>query len=604
MKSLLTALLLALATSAHGAELGFVHIEGNVAGASGGHAALQIGPDAFHFEVHPDGTFRLRREPWAFFVHRYSVLQNRPLHWMRVELPTAHHDRIRAAAVGMHLEQERALTQRDVERRNLALVDAWLGGSRELEIPRAGFFDAARTEDDAGRTLRSLIEADRGPEFLTTRLQHVDASLSAVEAARNLERAREGLAEREAMRVLGGAWGLAAGSLRTPRHAPNLAEPERASLARHTEAWAAAALALLDSPRPDRGSALLLAVARYHAGRRSLAEGRLLVLDAMPNERPQLGSRAARLRHDELTALARHVDDVVRIQRGRALSGEPDQAQWALLESIVSRGEEYALGADHALPVREPEGRLLPTLPRRVSVPPSPVGDTELRALRRRAEDAALAAERVLLERWPYDLFEHNCVTELLRLVEAGLGDGADFVAVLGGDLDPGAGLAFIPHVWRDRILAEFDVASYERIPSYRERAMRELVHEKASVLVYARESNTITATTYGWRDRDTSFLLFTDDIFSPRPLYGALNLGWALADASLGLVTAPFDRGRRVIRGAWGALYSVPELVFQNVRKGSFDAATLPSSLIGGASRPEVDEDLAIAAGTRQPAL
>jgi len=58
------------------------------------------------------------------------------------------------------------------------------------------------------------------------------------------------------------------------------------------------------------------------------------------------------------------------------------------------------------------------------------------------------------------------------------------------------------------------------------------------------------------------------------------------------------------VIRGAWGALYSVPELAFQNVRKGSFDAATLPPGLVGGGSRPEVDEDLAVAAGARQPAL
>jgi hypothetical protein len=609
VKALRAALFLGLAasapaTAAGAAELGFVHVEANVAGASGGHGALQIGADAFHFEVHTDGTFRLRREPWAFFVHRYSVLQNRPLHWIRVELPDADRERVRVAAVRTHLEQQRALARRESERRNVALVEAWLGASDGFELPVAGFFDPARSEDDAGRELRSRIDAARGPDFLAGRSEAIAAVLEASGAPRDLEQLRERLAEREALRALRGAWGLAAGSLRAPRRTPGLAPDERAALARRTEEFAAAVLGLLDSPRPDRGNALLLAMARHHAGRRALAEDRLLLLDAMPNVPPHLGSRAARLRHGELAALAEHLDDVIRIQRGRALSGQPGPSEWALLESLVSRGEEYALGAEYALPVREPEGRLLPTLARRVALPPAPLGTSELASLRVAAEAAAQAADRAVLERWPYDLFEHNCVTELVHLVGGAVGDEAAFVAALGGELDPDAGLVFIPHVWRDRIREKLAVVAYQRIPSYRERALGELRRAEPTARVYLRESNTLTATTYGWRDRDTRFLFFTDDVFWPRPLYGALNLGWALADATLGIATAPFDRGRRVLRGAWGALYSMPELVFQNVRKGSFDAGTLPPGVIGGPLRYEPDEDLAVSPGTGQPAL
>jgi hypothetical protein len=40
--------------------------------------------------------------------------------------------------------------------------------------------------------------------------------------------------------------------------------------------------------------------------------------------------------------------------------------------------------------------------------------------------------------------------------------------------------------------------------------------------------------------------------------------------------MTAPFDRGARVVRAGKGALFSAPELVFVSIRKGSFDAATL----------------------------
>ncbi len=55
-------------------------------------------------------------------------------------------------------------------------------------------------------------------------------------------------------------------------------------------------------------------------------------------------------------------------------------------------------------------------------------------------------------------------------------------------------------------------------------------------------------------------------------PLYGAVNLVWAIGEAAAGAVTAPFDGGRRLVRGSSGALFSLPELAFFNVRKGSFE--------------------------------
>jgi hypothetical protein len=49
------------------------------------------------------------------------------------------------------------------------------------------------------------------------------------------------------------------------------------------------------------------------------------------------------------------------------------------------------------------------------------------------------------------------------------------------------------------------------------------------------------------------------------------VNLGWGLGQGVAGLFTAPFDGGRRLQGGLHGALFSLPELVFVNVRKGTF---------------------------------
>ncbi|MDX1649340.1 MAG: hypothetical protein R3263_05760, partial [Myxococcota bacterium] len=53
---------------ARAAELGVVHVEGNVGGASGGHVALRVDGRAWHLRVGPDGLLRLERAEWEDFV--------------------------------------------------------------------------------------------------------------------------------------------------------------------------------------------------------------------------------------------------------------------------------------------------------------------------------------------------------------------------------------------------------------------------------------------------------------------------------------------------------------------------------------------------------
>jgi hypothetical protein len=85
------------------------------------------------------------------------------------------------------------------------------------------------------------------------------------------------------------------------------------------------------------------------------------------------------------------------------------------------------------------------------------------------------------------------------------------------------------------------------------------------------RETNTLTGTIYRPNPDDSVFLFFTDDVVAPRPLFGLANLAVGLGAGVVGLATLPVDRGALLRAGAWGALWSLPELVFVNIRKGSF---------------------------------
>jgi len=87
---------------------------------------------------------------------------------------------------------------------------------------------------------------------------------------------------------------------------------------------------------------------------------------------------------------------------------------------------------------------------------------------------------------------------------------------------------------------------------------------------IVLRESSTLTSTIYHAGPQDSAFLFFTDDSVALRPLLGAANLLVGVGDGVLGLVTWPLDDGARLRAGWYGALFSLPELAFVNIRKGS----------------------------------
>jgi hypothetical protein len=56
--------------------------------------------------------------------------------------------------------------------------------------------------------------------------------------------------------------------------------------------------------------------------------------------------------------------------------------------------------------------------------------------------------------------------------------------------------------------------------------------------------------------------------------LFGAANLITGLAASAVGLAMLPVDGGD-LWAGIRGAVFSLPELVFENIRKGSFEPRT-----------------------------
>ena len=67
----------------------YLYVESNEGGSSGGHVALRVGDDVFHFEHRSPGILVLGRDDFDHFRYRYSVLENRTIHVSRLAVSGA-----------------------------------------------------------------------------------------------------------------------------------------------------------------------------------------------------------------------------------------------------------------------------------------------------------------------------------------------------------------------------------------------------------------------------------------------------------------------------------------------------------------------------------
>jgi len=563
------------AADARAAGLGFVYVSANVGMASGGHAALVADETVYHLQ-NSDGLLLLARESWPTFHLVYAELENRPLEVARLDVGPEVTERVQRAFARLYVEQEIELARRESLRDDVAWLEASAAHGAAPPLRGAGLVaPGAAGDPDALRLRRSLVARD-GAESLTRALGEVErriAELASSDDPSRLESLREALLLREAVRALDGAYGLdprALAPLPAELDDP-LSAGERAGLEALSARLEAAVGELLRSARPDRGFALLLAQARYLAARRSLATSHLVLLDAFAGAPPG-GSRADDV-DDSIRAKRRaQAGALLRTGRARVLAGgRVDEADFNLLEESASIAARDGR-ADAAGPLSELGLRKLPARARALDLPPLS-GDfsAALAAARARLreQDERLAA------RWSYDLVRRNCITELARTTDGAFGSPEEAASALGASASPdGEPFGFVPFVFFDRVRGRLRVERVDSLPSRRESELARVLAESPGLATRLRESTVYTSSIYRPILRDSAFLLFTDDVFWRRPAYGVVNLVYALGYASYGLVAAPFDRGARAEAGLAGAMWSLPELAFVNVRKGSFDWA------------------------------
>jgi len=183
-----------------------------------------------------------------------------------------------------------------------------------------------------------------------------------------------------------------------------------------------------------------------------------------------------------------------------------------------------------------------------------------------------------------YDLLQRNCVTELFLTINQAVSSNLlskktddknvklQSTERLGGYVSIDSGSPnFIPFISHQTVQNQYQISEQRILPSYRLQELQKLYSQENKVSVFFREGNIFSSTLYKTNPADSFFVFFTDNHILLRPLYGAINVLAGLSQSVLGLFSLPFDSGQRIQSGVSGLIMSLPELVFFNMRKGSF---------------------------------
>ena len=341
----------------------------------------------------------------------------------------------------------------------------------------------------------------------------------------------------------------------------------------------------LNSGRPDWGYAVLINMARFVAVDLSLQLGRWVFIDdfAMDSEWVS-ADQFAQYAEEMQTQIKDALTNLVQTRKTLLDEGGLTEANYSKLEMSANRYFELLKGKQHKS-IRYIGEKALPT--KSISLPDWFVPELTRQQLKTALKEIDNYESKLLHElaaHYRYDLITRNCVTELFRTIDQALlqRDKVDVdeskqveliikesTKRLGGNIS--ASYNFIPFVSFHSVQAHYKVTTSAVLSSYRGQQLEKLYARNNGLMVNLRESNTLTSTLYAYNPDDAFFVFFTEDNLLLRPFFGLFNTAAGIGQSVFGFLSWPFDAGKNLKSGATGVLMSLPELMFFNMRKGSY---------------------------------
>ncbi|OQW79270.1 MAG: hypothetical protein BVN35_02760 [Proteobacteria bacterium ST_bin11] len=593
----------------------FLYIDANEGSASGGHTAIKFDRQIYHFQHIEPGLLRLYRNDAAAFEFAYGFQENRNIHGHSIAVSEDFFQALRDAFIRRLLIQNQHLAQLQAlyDDHALALGLQNPGAAAPLPIKGLGYFlseyrataafpagDAPDSETSQALTqLREAIVGEFGEEFLADKRQEAWQTLKALKpklavkpeisqpTATHFSATTSSFAERYRNQLLNLAALDVLHSRRSPRTKSLLMMREArfqlnalqiAKLQGFRQRLFADLIKLMRSQRNDWGYPLLVGMARLHALDHSVASGYLTVLD---RSRSGVDYAQFTVIEEDKLPVALHYSQEVFASASRQFDSLSvlDELAYAELELSATALMQLTKPREDRQALKLMPLTTTPSRPAPAELLGLPLPINELAEFQNTVAEQIETYQNQLQSLYGYNLLSRNCVTEIFRVINQTLADIALTTTespaqasqrLLGGYIEE-QGLNMIPFVAYAQIAKSYRLsASFQRVP-YREQQRQRRYRQMPQWQVDLQESNTLSSTIYNSNQDDSAFLFFTQDQLWPRPLQGGFNLAIASGQGLYGFLSWPWDGGDNFQKGLKGIFVSLPELLFFNIRKGSF---------------------------------
>ncbi|MDP3335110.1 MAG: hypothetical protein Q8S55_24460 [Methylococcaceae bacterium] len=612
MKRFLALLAVLLGNTANADTFQYLYIEANEGSSSGGHVAVQFGDDVFHYQF-KNGLIRLFKQDAEGFRFDYRVLQNRTLHVADVDVSAATFNLLQDHFKLLFWQQDRQFKQLQAAEKDAYLLEWWLRphtalhssrqisgssplpeGEGILKLPGAGLFfndsDFApvgrltephgdcQTKASAKSILTSLhaqLELQHGSGFLqrrkielTTAIQHLSIVTNGTKDYRLSERYTDLLTGLLALRVIEEMRPLTNDACQTLTGPAGHLDPQKTErLNKLQQQLMQSAQNLVVSKRPDWGYALLVTMSRLVALQQTLQSGQWVFVDDFSADSTVIAAEDMMRFADELSVQRKKAETDWQQQWQSLGNTELDEQHYSQLEVTSNRYHEW-LVSNNRQTLRYHGEQALPV--KAINLPTIALPEFSSQQLQQALHQQVLDTQQLtqqLEQNYAYHLLTRNCVTEIFHTINQAL--GAETQQRLGGVIDEH--LNIVPFTAFAMVQASYPVKHITVLPSHRQQQLAKQYEQEFPPLVYARESNVVSASLYDYNPDDAWFVFFTDDALLLRPIFGAINSVAGVGQSLFGLVKSPFDEGQLLATGMRGLLMSLPELAFINMRKGSY---------------------------------
>lgn len=611
MKRFLTLLAVLLGNTANADTFQYLYIEANEGSSSGGHVAVQFGDDVFHYQF-KDGLIRLFKQDAEGFRFDYRVLQNRTLHVADVDVSAATFNLLQDHFKLLFWQQDRQFKQLQAAEKDGYLLE-WLRshtalpssrqipgssplpeGEGILKLPGAGLFfndsdfapvgqltephDDCQTDASAKTlltTLHTQLALQHGSGFLqrrkvelTTAIQHLSTVTNGTMDYRLSERYTDLLTGLLALRVIEEIRPLTSDACHTLTGPAGHLDPQKTErLNNLQQQLMQSAQNLAVSKRPDWGYALLVTMSRLITLQQTLQSGQWVFVDDFSADSTVIAAEDMMRFADELSVQRKKAETDWQQQWQSLGNTELDEQHYSQLEVSANRYHEW-LVSNNRQTLRYHGEQALPV--KAINLPTIALPEFSSQQLQQALHQQVLDTQQLtqqLQQNFAYHLLTRNCVTEIFHTINQAL--GAETQQRLGGVIDEH--LNIVPFTAFAMVKASYPIKHITVLPSHRQQQLAKQYEQEFPPLVYARESNIVSASLYEYNPDDAWFVFFTDDALLLRPVFGAINSVAGIGQSLLGLVKSPFDEGQLLATGMRGLLMSLPELAFINMRKGSY---------------------------------